>query len=444
MLVTVGSMLTPLALRSRLLYPLSKKLNIALLGDSITAKTSSVYLNGADVEGIFYENESWFLYANSSLRQRFEYTHESNLGIGGNRTSDIIARLNELDALDPVPEFVTDLSGTNDISAKVPAATIIANRAIIHDYIINTIGAKVIALPILPRSYWDGFTAGEITQGKADINTVNAWLASQASKDIIVVPDMYEALEGSTPDEPETEYTTDGLHPSPTGALVMGQELAKVLKPLVGAYSTQWAREVNQISNEYFDGTGGSGDTYSSGDVADGCEVSDRGAGSSSWRVFSKTPEGHQRIQIQAPQGNGNVGVWFTMDRPTLEVGSRYYAELELDAVKTDGLFKTSLVLLDRSSDKGLRSHGTMDKQGERLQPAYGNVVLRTPICTVMGTTDLEHQVYFDIEGDSDAGAIDADIILKRVRLVKLPDPLGLEGGGVLLKEDGSAILEEN
>ncbi|MAI61424.1 MAG: hypothetical protein CBB87_02920 [Micavibrio sp. TMED27] len=304
---------------------------------------------------------------------------------------------------------------------KRTPAVINAKLSQIYSYITDTIGARVIALPILPRSYYSGFSAAEITQAKADILAVNDWIAAQESDNIITVPAIYAAFEGQTPNEPVSEYVSDGLHPSPAGAKVIGDVLTARMRPLIGGYEAgEWIEGVNLLPNPNFSGTGGSVDTFTNGQVADGMEAVDReNDGLASYRTYSKTPEGYQRIQIQAPQGVGAIGTYFRINRPDLELGASYYAELEIDLVKADGAYKSIFILMDRSSNAGIRHHKTMDHVGTRAQPTFSGV-LRTPVCRVAGEIGLDHQVYFELEGDSASGPIDIDAVLKSVRLVKL------------------------
>ena len=395
---------------------------IALLGDSISERASNIFYNGADIEDIYYENESWLEYMNHALYQRFLFSFDYNLGIGGDRTQDMISRMGDLAALDPAPRYVSVLAGTNDISNQVSPEIITTHLRTIYDYITGTIGARVIALPILPRSYFNNFSAAEIRQAKADILSVNAWIAKQAGKNIITAPLIYSLFQGSIENEPDPNYVTDGLHPSSEGAKIIGQELARILTPHAGSFKNgQWAEGSNLISNEYFSGTNGTLDNFSSGEIANDMRAIDRGDdGSASYRHYSKTPEGYQRIQIQAPAGSGVIGTYFRMFQQPLEAGERYYAELEIDSIKTDGLYMCSLILLDKSTENGVRSYVSLDKQGTRAQCTFGKGILRTPICTITSSSDPDHQVYIQIEGDSSAGDIDADIILKQVRLIKM------------------------
>lgn len=182
-----------------------------------------------------------------------------NFGIGGEMTSDILVRFPDVVAAKP--DVIHELSGTNDISGDVPAATIIANRVAMWDMALAA-GIPVIAGLITARfgtelqAEYQRWTPSRM---KA-IMAVNAGLVREARKrngvqivdyfSVTVDPNkalITTASSGGTtiPGTPTSGntwagsvragYMSDGLHMASPASYEMGALFADAINSLIPA-----------------------------------------------------------------------------------------------------------------------------------------------------------------------------------------------------------------
>lgn len=192
--------------------------SVVILGDSITAHNSYT-----DATRITYRDYGFWTWAAARLGNRLELLN--NAGVGGDRTDQVLARLDS-DVLAHRPGWCVELSGTNDMVQGISVATAKANRAEVWARLIGA-GIRVVAGTIPPFA---GATADQL----AFIADFNNWVRGQASTLPIVVVDYYSAL--VSPTAAGWAYGTadnDGVHPDRAGAAVMGKALADALEPLV-------------------------------------------------------------------------------------------------------------------------------------------------------------------------------------------------------------------
>jgi lysophospholipase L1-like esterase len=108
----------------------------------------------------------------------------ANAGIIGNTTAQMLARLPSLLA-QFAPDTVTILGGTNDVNTGVASATVIANLGNIVTTVTGA-GATAVLLTVPPCSTFSGTKNTVLAE-------VNAWIATQAAANVIVV-DVHAAL----------------------------------------------------------------------------------------------------------------------------------------------------------------------------------------------------------------------------------------------------------
>jgi lysophospholipase L1-like esterase len=181
--------------------------DVILFGDSITA-------NQGVPAG--QTSLSWFASANTTLGGVFSFTR--NAGVSGDTTALMLARLTN-DVLPYQPSWVGVLGGVNDITADTVSATTIANLTAIYDAILAR-GARLICEVVLPCTSFS--TAGR----KAAVDAINAAIRAYASAHRpVVLIDWWAAFSDPNSNQgydPLALYTSDGKHPSATGAGVMG------------------------------------------------------------------------------------------------------------------------------------------------------------------------------------------------------------------------------
>ncbi len=387
---------------------LSEK-RVALIGDSITAGHSVISATNNT-----FENVGWFCYTNFHLYQRFEFSHVLNLGVSEEQTGDILLRVSDLAAVSP--DIVIVFAGTNDIANQVAPATTISNLDAIYTYITGTLGAKAAALTITPRSEWPGsFDSAEIAQAIADIKTVNAWILSRPG---IIAVDTYAALDDGN-DEPLAGYTYDGKHPSSLGAAAIGRALADALEPLYGKGSTPDYLAGNLLSNGDMSGTSGTVPAGAQGTLSTSWDVQMIGGTSdNSWRIFSKTADGKLRIEINVPQGNGDVGIALYQAANNPDTLQNYIAEAEIEVVSLSSNI-TSLMFEIREEDSGSGKiyHTVMDDRSGTTATLSGRGILRTPEIDLAYDAE-KARARLIIEGSSDSAPVTATLIVYGIRLV--------------------------
>jgi len=189
---------------------------IVTLGDSI------VQQGGAAAVTSGYSGIGFFPYCNEALSNAYEW--RTNAGVGGDTTAMMLARIATV--LSENPAWVCVMGGVNDITSDVIAtSTTIANLTAIFDAVLAA-NARLIACVILPT------TSFGTAQRKADVDTDNTAIrAYAASHSPVVLCDWWASWSDPNVNggySPFAGYTSDGKHPSATGASVMGAYLAGV------------------------------------------------------------------------------------------------------------------------------------------------------------------------------------------------------------------------
>lgn len=377
----------------------------AVFGDSIS------FANVITSGGTQRTNESvgYLTCYNALSGQRMTFEVANNQGVSGNTTADMLARRTDLAALSFDVCFV--LGGTNDITAKTAASTITSNLGTIYDYLCNTLGKTVIALTILPRSYWTGFTAGEITAGKADINTVNTWIMNQNGSrgGKVIAVNLYTNFTGSTPDEPKTSATYDGLHPAPYGGMINGMDLYAALEPYFGNAAAIDFSTGNLLTNGTLSGTGGTASTNFTGSVASNFTA--EGFGGTGGRTASKPSANVQRLVMGVTNGTSSDSMRLKQAITTgFAVGDTLYG---LALVQISGtparIYQNALQLrLTGTGVPTLVNCFGLDKRnaGDWLPEQYmtvtpGTYLIRTPNLPISSGSSMSFEWRYEMLGDS-------------------------------------------
>jgi len=129
-------------------------MNIVLLGDSLTRGATGLEKN-----------------LPQRLCERYPRMNVVNLGVGGDTTADMLARVSAADKYKPFRVWVW--AGINDVSFSVSAVTIKANLQSIYTYYAST-GIDVWALTITPT---DDNTSPMLTVR----DDVNNWIKNTAT-----------------------------------------------------------------------------------------------------------------------------------------------------------------------------------------------------------------------------------------------------------------------
>lgn len=161
-----------------------------------------------------------------------------NLGISGNRTENLVARLTS-DFTDVQPDIVSVMIGINDVwhhythGIETTDEAFETNLRTILEAIRQKTSAKILLIQpfMLPTQEWKPEMVAELIRKQ----TIFKRLADEYADAYLPMDDIFrqEATE-----EP-TFYSTDGVHPTPDGACYIGEAYLGAIAPLIDALMEQ-------------------------------------------------------------------------------------------------------------------------------------------------------------------------------------------------------------
>lgn len=394
-----------------------------IFGDSLTDVCGGTQLDGS-IESYFANG--YFSWANTFLKQKLDLI--VNAGVSGNNTTQMLARISA-DVIAYTPDIVivfggvNDITGVSDSSTRIAAiATVKANLGEIYDRL-NAAGVLVVAVPIWP------IDATDLTNshGRQALSEINWWIRKQGYERRVVVADMglgfgdrstaaeilYEA--GGHP-----AYTTDGIHPTATGACVAGRILADCLSPLLGHVDPiePYNDYTNLLKNPALLGaTGATEPTDWDSTML---------AGSVSHSYTARTDGLSEDWLTLALSSSAQLAFQQTVDTMTIATGDQFQACIEYEFSSPAGTIDRCCALeLDIRSagaasqfkryccgDVNMQSGGSTKILDADVPPRSG--ILKTPICTApAGAAGGFIQLVFWVFGDG-------TLNIGRVSLVKV------------------------
>ena len=397
-------------------YINTNPISVAVVGDSFTNQISSQ----TEINNIL-ENVGYINALNYQSRQRYIFSDALNHGVSGDTISEMVARLPDLDQ--PSSDIVIMLIGTNSLNAGVALASMTTDVQTGVDYVINTLGRRLVICTVPPRTD-ASWTTGDIVTAKANMLLLNDFIRSKADGGSVLLADYYAKWNDGN-QLPLTGYTVpDGLHPSPLGAQKMGEVLYDLLTPLYGAV-TGTGKFDGLLLNEGLAGTSGSLGSGATGDVATSWLTTAIGTTTdTSWRTYSKDANDNQVIELNIPAGNAaNEGVYFEqviLDTavPSFKKNKRYLLEVDMDVqVHTGNLDTISInVREEHPVLSNIRWLGGDDSNGNP-SGILGEGVLITPIGQIQNDS-TKLRLRLEIAGDTTTEALTATIVVKSIRFV--------------------------
>lgn len=175
--------------------------------------------------------EGWAKSGQQEFARRYARYHPINLGFGGDRTENILYRLQhgEVDGIDP--KVVVLMAGTNNTGSRQedPATTAAGLRRVIDELQTRLPKAKVLLLGVFPRDAADS--------PSRRINTaINERIAKFADNRRVFFADIGSAFL----DEHGTlskDIMPDLLHPNARGYEIWGKAMDPILQPLLTGYT---------------------------------------------------------------------------------------------------------------------------------------------------------------------------------------------------------------
>lgn len=293
-LVEVGRRIKLLSVGVSPSAPLTRPKNniVAIIGDSITAQCTGD--NGT-------ENYGYLSNAQRQSDARFVFPLANNFGVGGDTTDQIRVRTPLVVASGA--GLVIMLGGTNDRTSGLTVDQSMTNYKYMRDQFIAA-GQFVICVVPMPR----GDQRNTLTKSKVltasqmvDAIRYRERILREMPKDGCVVVDTWPTFAdlASSTGEVIQGYTHDGLHPSPTGAFLLGSLIAaeiKKLLPLVPILPYGNSDIYNSATNPFglvtvnpmMLGVTGAPAAGGFGDLADGWKGVNTGGASGATRTYSK------------------------------------------------------------------------------------------------------------------------------------------------------------
>lgn len=316
-------------------------------------------------------------WGNMLLNQAF--TVLDNLGVGGQTTTQILARID--DVLAYAPGWVHLIAGTNDMGAGTSTAK--ANIDSMLDQL-DAAGIRVILGTIPPRT-GDKYT-GTI---KADTLELNRWIIEQGrSRAGVVVVDYFTALADVSNNYRASvcgyNSTSDGIHLSATGAYVCGKALAAA----VGRYLVQtvpFSAVANRLPYPRPGMIGGGAA------VPTGWSAIGPSAGSVVWSDVERADGGGVWKQIVIPS-DGIFSMTSNADvSGVLAVGDLVFAVAEFDVSSVQAAPANShqVALLTKAwnGSSYSQTRAAFNTQGQPIDARSG--VLRTPAWPIPAATTV-------------------------------------------------------
>ena len=162
-----------------------------------------------------------------------------DLGIGGNRTENLVERL-ESDFVDIQPDIVSIMIGINDVwhryshNIQTTDEDIERNYRTVLDALKSRTHARILIIqPLLMESANPGVAGlrDDLTRAHAIVKRLaDEYADAYLPLDTILNTEATEA---------PTYYTGDGIHPTPDGACYIGEAYLKAIAPLVELLSKE-------------------------------------------------------------------------------------------------------------------------------------------------------------------------------------------------------------
>ncbi|GGY60483.1 GDSL-type esterase/lipase family protein [Pseudoduganella albidiflava] len=174
--------------------------------------------------------EGWAKEGKEEFARRYARYHPVNLGFGGDRTENILWRLQhgEVDGIDP--KVVVLMAGTNNTGSRQedPATTAAGLRRVIDELQQRLPNAKILLLGVFPRDAVD-------SQSRRINNAINQRIAAFADNRRVFFADIGSAFldEAGTLSK---DIMPDLLHPNARGYAIWGKAMDPILQPLLTGY----------------------------------------------------------------------------------------------------------------------------------------------------------------------------------------------------------------
>jgi lysophospholipase L1-like esterase len=217
--------------------------DICIFGNSIIGQNGGGYALNLNT---YYNSVGFCVLAAIRLNGRVRIVE--NLGVGGENSAGLVARLNQLKQTSAGTVVV--MESTNDATLGVSAETVFPRYLQIADSCAS-VGKKCVICTGIPRT--------TMTEAyKTFYTELRALILSNAGEKYVAC-DTYPAILESGTGAAISGTLQDGVHPNSTGALLISSPLVETLKNLVPErdimrYPVSLGR--NKLAGQFFEGSG--------------------------------------------------------------------------------------------------------------------------------------------------------------------------------------------
>lgn len=207
--------------------PAAEPVRIVTLGDSITKG----YREGVKPE------ETFSAYLEATLKEKGVAAEVINVGIGGERTDQALARL-EKDVIAKKPQFVTIMYGTNDSyidpGAHQSRLTVAEFRRNLQLLVTKLRAAKITPILMTEPRWGDKATDGSGANPNAQLEPFMAACRDVAKEAQTPLVDHYEAWSRRRAEKFDIgTWTTDQCHPNAAGHKFMAETMLPVVEKAI-------------------------------------------------------------------------------------------------------------------------------------------------------------------------------------------------------------------
>lgn len=314
---------------------------VAVLGDSFAALALDT------TTGLNFDARSWVSWLPFHASGRIILPQSYIQGVSGQDTEGVTARVGNITALDPKPDYCYVLAGANDI-VKPTRPTLAEMQGWLGAAFsaLRAAGIVPVAMTLLPRS-----DANSLAQNQWRM-ALNAWLRELASDGQVLLADISRYFADSS-NAVISARSYDGVHPAAPGADILGQAAWD-------AISHRFPKQVplyeygdsNLLTNPFLNGTSGTNSgTGASGSVPSNWINSQTGATDTTSAISIVASSDDDPIpwgQIDVTAGAGGIGYGrFQQNITGISIGDelRSSVEIECDAPPDSAVqFTLSLV----------------------------------------------------------------------------------------------------
>ncbi len=203
-------------------------MKILFQGDSVTDA-------GRDRSNYHDLGEGYPKYAAAMLQDAFPAVDFEfiDLGIGGNRTESLVARL-ESDFIDIQPDIVSIMIGINDVWHRHSHGIMTTDEDIERNYraVLEAIKARTNARILIIQPLLMESANPNVAEFREELTAAQAIVKRLADEYADAYLPLDEILNAETKEAP-AYYTADGIHPTPNGACYIGEAYLKAIAPLI-------------------------------------------------------------------------------------------------------------------------------------------------------------------------------------------------------------------